>query len=474
LSNVDQSNARSNFYYSLIIVAAFFCAGLFGILHHEMWRDELQAWLIARDTNLLVSRHALGYDGHPILWYLVLYCVTRVTQNPLGMQLAHLAIATAAIFVFVFYSPLGRLQKALFSFGYFPLYEYAVISRNYSLGVLLVFCFCALLRRQQRSYIYLAVILALLANTSAYGLLMSGALALFLVLESGSWRNRVREIASATVIYLAGVFGSLWVMKGVSDSGNVLAWRFWGRLIDVGIAVGIVWRGFFPIPGNLTYFWNKNFVTSWELGALLGILVLVATALVFRRSRPLLLAYLIGVGAIVAFTYVKFYGSIRHHGHVFILFIACYWLLPRFKQVPRHLVTGLLVLHVALAVVALRADYAHPFSNSKRVVDYLRSQGLQDVYIVADRDTIVSPLTAYLDHGVYYPRGDREGTFIIWDQTRLNSSPPNSFDIARQKAQTVLVITNTRQDTPAGAKLLAEFTGSLAEDENYFLYLVTQ
>jgi len=490
LSNSDQSNSQrtpSHLYYSLAIVVAFFFAGLFGILHHEMWRDELQAWLIARDTDLLSSLHALGYDGHPILWYLVLYCITRVTQNPLWMQVAHLVIATAAVFVFVFNAPLGPLQKTLFSFGYYPLYEYAVISRNYSLGLLLVVCFCAVLGKQGKSYIYLAFILALLANTSAYGLLVSGALALFLILEvidAGSlvelFRSRVREVLFATTIYLTGVFYSLWIMKGVSDSGNVLTWRFRGRLIDAGLAVGVIWRGFFPIPGGFTYFWNKNFVTSWELGATLGIFVLVVTALVFRRSRPLLIAYLVGVLAIVAFTYVKFYGSIRHHGHVFILFIACYWLLHRFEKatpITRHLITGLLVLHVALAIVALRSDFSHPFSNSKRVADYLRAQGLQDIYIVADRDTIVSPITAYLDHPVYYPRGDRAGTFIIWDQTRLNAAPHDSFLLARRKAterkQDVLVITNTKQDVPADIKLLAEFTGSISEDENYFLYRVT-
>ena len=40
---------------SSITLAAALCLfvllGLIGILHHEMWRDELEIWLLARDSG---------------------------------------------------------------------------------------------------------------------------------------------------------------------------------------------------------------------------------------------------------------------------------------------------------------------------------------------------------------------------------------------------------------------------------------
>ena len=33
----------------------FFIIALIGIIHHELWRDEIQAWLVARDSNSLVE-----------------------------------------------------------------------------------------------------------------------------------------------------------------------------------------------------------------------------------------------------------------------------------------------------------------------------------------------------------------------------------------------------------------------------------
>ncbi len=76
-----------------------------------------------------------------------LFLVSRITSSPLGMQVLHLIIATCSVYVFLKYSPFTRTTKLLFIFGYFPCYEYAVLSRSYALGVLGLFSFCALFCR---------------------------------------------------------------------------------------------------------------------------------------------------------------------------------------------------------------------------------------------------------------------------------------------------------------------------------------
>ena len=44
----------------------------FLIPYHEIWRDEGQAWLIARDTPLKDLFGVLKHEGHPALWFLLL------------------------------------------------------------------------------------------------------------------------------------------------------------------------------------------------------------------------------------------------------------------------------------------------------------------------------------------------------------------------------------------------------------------
>jgi len=63
----------------LIIASLFLLLNLSSLVFHEMWRDELQAWLIARDSkNILELFINLKYEGHPALWYLLLTPLTKV------------------------------------------------------------------------------------------------------------------------------------------------------------------------------------------------------------------------------------------------------------------------------------------------------------------------------------------------------------------------------------------------------------
>ena len=118
-------------HFALILTVIFLLASAFAISNHEMWRDEIQAWLIARDsTSLFDLFRNMKYEGHPPLWHICLMLLTRLTKSPIAMQILHLFIASATIYLFARYSPFNNIQKILFTFGYFPFYEYSVISRN--------------------------------------------------------------------------------------------------------------------------------------------------------------------------------------------------------------------------------------------------------------------------------------------------------------------------------------------------------
>ena len=102
-----------------ILTLIFLILGIIGILNHEMWFDELQAWLIARDSSSLADLLInIRYEGQPGLWHLCLYFISKLTTNPVGMQFFHLGIATLIVYLFVHYSPFNKLQK---NFIYFQL-----------------------------------------------------------------------------------------------------------------------------------------------------------------------------------------------------------------------------------------------------------------------------------------------------------------------------------------------------------------
>jgi hypothetical protein len=111
--------------------------------------------------------------------------ITRLTGNPVGMKLVHLCIASATAYTVARYSPFTRVQKTLVISGYFLFFEYATVSRGFALGILLVFIFCAAFQSGPRkNYLLLVLILALLYQTTIYGVMIAFGFTLAMLFES--------------------------------------------------------------------------------------------------------------------------------------------------------------------------------------------------------------------------------------------------------------------------------------------------
>ena len=360
-------------YYS-ILIAIYLVVSIIGMAHHEMWRDELESWLITRDSASISELYEnLTYIGHPILWYLCLYLAAKVTHNPVIIQVVHLIIATGVVYVFLFFSPFNKLQKTLFCFGYFPLYEYGIISRNYSLGILFVFIFCALYSKQKRNYVLLGTSLALASQTNVYSLIISFVLALIIlgeeILNTSKHKNLLfkRQFCLGMAIYLSGLFGaSAQIMRAIGASniknkesavditvqpvanltavqdnyGLIAVFKdCWTFILDYEKVLTGIWRSYVPIPDSPSqYRWGSNLLVAtqkfslgtinlaWLAAIVLSLLLFLFFIAVFAKQKTVLFTYICGTVAIYIFGIVAKIPLLRHNGHLFILLIVCYWL----------------------------------------------------------------------------------------------------------------------------------------------------
>src|SRR5947208_13523468 len=168
--------------FETIVVAAYAAVLLVGIWHHELWRDEIDSWLLARDSaspaELLRNMH---YEGHPALWHLLLLPLTRMFHDPVAMQAGQWLIAVATAAVVMFCAPFDRATRVLVCFGYYFVFEYGVIARAYGLGILLLLT--AVVAARRRSFVAAGFLLALAANTSIYALIIAAALVIGLLVE---------------------------------------------------------------------------------------------------------------------------------------------------------------------------------------------------------------------------------------------------------------------------------------------------
>lgn len=200
---------------------------LYGLMHHELWRDETQAWLIVRESHSLAQLlENIRYDGHPALWFMALFALPEIQQGFLPAQVLHYLIALASAALLLFCSPFSRLERCLLLFGYFMLYEYTVIARNYGAGALLLWAFCLSCRYLPRNAWLPGLVLGVLANTSMMGCLVAiaGALALGTAALSGAWTIRARaSLATGLVLAAAGILAAAITMAPPPISPSVVA-----------------------------------------------------------------------------------------------------------------------------------------------------------------------------------------------------------------------------------------------------------
>ena len=122
-----------------ILLGLWLAVVIFTALRHEYWRDEVRAWSLAREaTSPLDLFHRIRYEGHPILWYLLLYVGKSIVDTPLVLPITSIVIASAAVTIFMLRSPFPLWMKASFLFSALPLYVYSVKARNYAYQVLQV------------------------------------------------------------------------------------------------------------------------------------------------------------------------------------------------------------------------------------------------------------------------------------------------------------------------------------------------
>ena len=502
--------------FALMVTAGFFVIALLGLLSHEMWRDEHQAWLVARDANSLSQLlDNMNYEGNPALWHFFLYWITRVTHDPVYMQAFHLLIATSFIFVFNRYSPLSNLHKILFSFGYFPLYEYALISRSYALGILLVFGICALYKNRMAKYILIGVLLALLANVTIYAVVIACCIAGILVLDYFLYQQKnakaTMQLAAGMLIFVLGVAFSLYQIW--PDKDNSFPAPYATGLFDLprwGEVFSKLLTTYLYIPQIEEHFWNTNiyFKDSLSTGwVLLSIIIFVAGIFIFLRKPLMLLLYL---GTTIGLFSVYYYTALMHSrycGYLLIALVTCYWLSEYYpekkyysslaglgKRISKPFLTTILSFSIIGAIVAYTMELQYKFSTSKDASSYIKENKLDSLPVVGITDFTISPLATYLDTKIFYPQMNDSGSFTIWSKRRKDqmsfketvaalgafvdkgkrrvlwvkdSAPQVSMDGTNQQDMEKAILRNDLQ-----VDLLRKFSPGIVADERYFIYLV--
>jgi hypothetical protein len=459
LPAVGSPRTRSDTTFAVAVTCVFAVVCGVVMYHHEMWRDEMQSWLIARDSaDVGALIRNIRYERHPSLWFLLLYCLTGVTQRAEAMQALHLAVASGCAFLFAKFAPFPRWAKALFVFGYFPLYEYGVIARNYSLGVFFLFAAAAAFPRRHEHPWRLGAALVLAAHTSMHALLVAGAITAVVAVEpfvgKGS-RDRMSTAARTVGIAFVGMAAAIAQLRAPADIGYTEEWATeWNRIAAERV-LGFFASVMLPLPSESSI-WGTSWLStiSHHAAPVLSICLLVGIAAWLLERRTVLVGFLAGNAALFAFFYLQHTGSLRHHGFLLINAVLALWLArapaphscetgnTRSKTTIAHpaltcLIAAALIVQVLTTAIAVREDVLNVFSAGRATAELVQERGLDDLPLVGDDDTTMASVVGYLGaSAMYYPRSKRFGSYTIWDKARSDLVPDAIvFDAARALAR---------------------------------------
>ena len=414
---------------TVVILGIWLAVVILTATTHEFWRDEVRPLSLARAANSPLDLYGLTkYDGHPVLWYLLLYIGKFIADTPLILPIISIVIAFGAVTVFMFCAPFQLWIRCLFIFGALPVYEYSVMARNYGISMLLLFVGAVLYRNRAKYPLLLAFVLALLANSNVYSAiltcLIAGLWAWDAVFEQTAGPIvRRSSLYLAFVIIFAGVLVSAaWTIprKGtiltsarhsvtVGSLGHALLSSTLEpeRTFSTLAAVKMLPRSLYPLAGLLLYL------------AVFGLL-----------HRPnLFLAALGGQMAFGVIFRLVYGGSYQHQGLFLIFLLFLYWVF--IESADKRLLRGkkgllfnaglyiamliLLVGSFAMTKYTVFNDIVMEMSSSKAFGKFLNTSAIyHNAIIIPEPDYLIESLPYYAGNMIYLPREHRFGTTVSW------------------------------------------------------------
>jgi hypothetical protein len=503
------------------ITLLFFILSLTGILHHEMWRDEYQAWMVATDADSFSELYRnMKYEGNPMLWHVFLFLFSSVTRDPFSMQLFHILISTAFVFLINRYSPFTLVQKILVTFGYFTFFEYNLISRSYGLGFLLIVLFCALYRDRKKYIWWMAGILFLLGNCTIFGVIIATGLTGLILLERFLAKPKTHDVripwAYVLIFSLISIAGVIMGYLQIRPEPDNTFWTFYVTGYDLPrlvLTCAQLIQAYIPVPDfSQFHFWNTHLFAGGTEKFLLVLtpVVLLISLLSFWRNKLVMISYFIMTLTLLFFHYYSGLVWSRYTGHLLLVFITCQWLVSMYpvsgasgrfgmlaEKVRPYWFVALLVPGCFGGVYSYILDLKNPFSTSMQAAQYIKANGLDSLELIATKDYVISPLASQLGRELYYAERQGYGSFIIYDSKRVGINGIKEvvpmFDRFYQAGKKRMIMIKDRpvmltyDDTgesilwedammtdQLNLKLLTKIDPGIVADESYYIYSIDE
>lgn len=487
--NLDALNISKKskiFSWETFIFTLYIAITIFTVFHHEPWRDEAHIWLVVRDLPFLSIFSQVCYDGTPALWYVILAPFIKLGFPYFTMNLIHLVVIFFTVFLFIYKSPFSIYTKFLFVFSHHIIWEYSIMARHYSIGVLLLILIASCYKDRFQKPVLYSFFIFLLFNANVHSFFIAGAFAFVYLLEFYKKEKISSQLIIAFFIISLGILVS--VLQLVSPPDNIHYGFFPQSNSDAPLHA--LKNAFFP---RLPFDFLK-----WVAAGL----ILSTFIYLYKSSRSaffILLLSCLGLGYIFIFQHK---GQYRHNGFILIVVMVMLWIslnkqkaitnikskMPLVKKFTQHRIV-IIGINISLAIAIIPGAIRHYleinylFSGSKEMAQYLKSHELTNELIVAHKSPHTSAILPYLPNTKFwYPGIEEYGTFVTWNNKYQDNEGISFEEIIHRidknkisKDNLLLLLSNKIPENKTHKyRLLHQVEVGISSKETIFLQLLHQ
>jgi hypothetical protein len=406
---------------------------------HEMYLDEVNPWLVVRNVGLSGIFPHLRYEGHPAVWFLLLYAASRFTSNLIAIQSINFICAMLFAYQVLLVRKLPLLVRVLLLFGVSVFFTMGVLARSYMLtGLLLITAARILLAEPQRKWIAM-ILLALAINTHFLAIPIAANIYLWLYwlapdlrFRSLGWRFKDQGFRLSFALMLSALGACYFTVRPARDVVTHYAIQGASFFDYAVLSVGRICHYLLPISIDASSSIQNGRLTPHAYADVLITLLLWFVLLAIlkgRRSRYFMITASV-TWMIVILPTVRIPNA-THSSFLIVVFIISLFISAYEVQsqswIPQYAAQPILIVFLAMQVLICAQfcyeERSRPFSSGKAVAQFLEREGLTSHPLVVQPEIAGPAVMAYAHiSSAYFPACACSRSFIRystgWDSER--------------------------------------------------------
>lgn len=439
------------------IVFGLLCLTIISLAsYHEPFRDEVQAWNIARDLSIVDIFNQMFSEGHPCLWHLLLKPLTMLGFSVYSMTWVSVTVMLLTAWLILFKSPFSKIIRTILVFSSPFLYFYSIISRSYCLIALFITLICLVYNKRTKHPLLYGILLFFLFNTHVIMAGMASILLFFFIIETLLKGLHDKKFYKMNVLgCFIGFLGGIVLCMQIIGSYEA------NSLVDI---VGInqydynsfsEYISYFDTQYKMEYYYLTNsYLSNTFISFMIGILLLaVFIGLIFKCKNTIIfvISYLFSLfvciflfysipsrTVVIIFMLMFFAWTTRENSEYsfknkILNFFERFHILSYFIQFVLMIYC---LLSIPFGVECAENDVQLLMTDAPNVAEFIRENISEDAIILSPSENLTTVILGYIPgYSFYSTENERYFTFITWDRPLNVSYTMEDFHVLFQRLQ---------------------------------------